>query len=98
VGVIQNIPEQPLSFEIDDVYPNPFNGAVNLSFTSPREGHCDFIVYGISGRKIYEARKPVTVGNNRIEWSPSDRIASGIHFYEIIQGDDSIRGKFVYLK
>lgn len=98
VGVIQEVPEKPLSFKIDQVYPNPFNGAVSVSFTSPQEGICDFIVYGISGQKVFETRKPVTTGNNHIEWSPSDRIASGIHFYEIIQGNESIRGKFIYLK
>lgn len=98
VGVSQNVPDKPLSFEIKDVYPNPFNGVVSVSFTSPREGYCDFIVYSVSGRKEFETRKSVTAGDNRIQWSPSDGIASGVHFYEIIRGKQSIRGKFVYLK
>jgi hypothetical protein len=98
VGLEPDTPETPISFEIENVYPNPFNGSVNLSFTSPREGFCEFIVYGISGQKIYHARKPVVVGDNLLVWRPSERVASGIHFYEIIQDNNSIRGKFVYLK
>jgi len=98
-GVIsQSHQENPRNFEIDEVYPNPFNGAVNISFTSPSKGYCDFAVYGITGEKVYESRKSIEAGCNNFQWIPSHDVASGIHFYEIIQSDRSIRGKFIYLK
>ncbi len=98
VGIVENVPQVPFDFKIKDVYPNPFNGAANISFTSPFEGYCDFVVYGITGNRIFEKREPVAIGYNQIQWSPSDDVASGTHFFEIIQSDKRIRGKFVYLK
>ena len=98
VGIEQEGPDIPLSFEVKDVYPNPFTGAVSISFSSPSETYCDFIVYGINGQKVFETRNAVVVGINRLIWTPADGIASGVHFYRISQGDKIIRGKFVYLK
>lgn len=98
VGIEREGTGVPLSFEIKDVYPNPFNGAVSISFNSPAETNCDFIIYGINGQKVFETRKAVVVGVNRLVWTPADGIASGVHFYRITQGDKSIGGKFVYLK
>ncbi|UCC79751.1 MAG: T9SS type A sorting domain-containing protein, partial [Candidatus Zixiibacteriota bacterium] len=98
VGIAENEPPVPFEFKIDDVYPNPFNGAANVSFTSATEGYCDFVVYGITGDRIFEKREPVVAGHNLIRWSPSDDIASGVHFFEIIQSDKRLCGKFIYLK
>jgi len=98
VGIDGEVSDMPWRFEIKDVYPNPFNGAVSISFSSPGETYCDFTVYGIYGQKVFETRKAVVVGVNRLVWAPSERIASGVHFYRISQGDKIIRGKFVYLK
>ncbi|UCC80720.1 MAG: hypothetical protein JSW64_05015 [Candidatus Zixiibacteriota bacterium] len=98
VGTVESVPRVPLNFAIKDVYPNPFNGAANISFSSPFEGYCRFVVYGITGNRIFEKKEPVSVGYNRIQWSPSEDVASGLHFFEIVLSNQRLNGKFVYLK
>jgi hypothetical protein len=98
VGIADNISEQPDEFAINDAYPNPFNNAVNISFTSPFQGYCDFAVYGISGEKVYQSHESVQAGENVLRWLPSGDIASGVHFYKIENAGRSLHGKLVYLK
>lgn len=98
VGMVESALEVPLDFAIKEVYPNPFNNATNISFYSPFEGYCDFVVYGITGNRIFEKREPVSIGQNLIQWSPSEDVASGFHFFEIIHSDRRLSGRIVYLK
>lgn len=98
VGIASGYKDQPSEFAIDQVYPNPFNADVRVSFVSPRSGDCRFVVYGISGDRVFESKSPVSAGFNSLTWSPADNIASGVHFFRIIQYGNSISGKFIYLK
>ena len=98
VGIVSEVNSLPSELTLLAAYPNPFNGEVRVSFASPRDGECAFIVYGLTGDEVFESSYPVRAGSNSITWRPSDDIASGVHFYRVIQSGNTIAGKFMYLK
>ena len=55
-------------------------------------------LYGLTGDEVFESSYSVRAGSNSITWRPSDDIASGVHFYRVIQSGNTIAGKFIYLK
>ncbi len=98
VGIANSGAINPSRFELISAFPNPFNGAVQISFSSPIDTDYKAAIYNISGSKVYEAKIQASAGLNNFTWTPSKDVASGIHFFEISKSDNSINGKFIYLK
>lgn len=51
-GSAGSAPEQPLQFEIGNVYPNPFRGSATLRLTVSESTHVQVIVYDMLGRRV----------------------------------------------
>ena len=82
-------------------YPNPFNGAVSVSYNLPLDGEYDLIVYDILGRKVRVLERGFfKAGSRRIIWDGTDRhsrnVASGMYFVRL-QGEGASANVKVFM-
>jgi len=93
----------PLNFELRNNYPNPFNASTTIDFTIAEPAYVTLDVYDILGNRVcrlydsYAAPGEYSViwdgrsGNNQ----PS---ASGIYFYRLSYGNDTVTRKMNLIK
>jgi hypothetical protein len=108
--VEEELVTRPLSFELEQNYPNPFNPSTAIPFRggSLEQGagstiRTTLIIYNILGEKIRtlvdDKRQP---GNYKIIWDGKDEagkeVASGIYFYRLKVGENSISKRMVLLR
>ncbi len=84
-------------------YPNPFNGAVSVSYSLPSDGEYDLIVYDILGRKVRVLERGfLPAGPRRVFWDGKDEssrgVASGIYFVRLYGEGASASTKVFMLK
>jgi len=92
----------PSELRLTGNYPNPFNGSTVISFETPAscagEGNID--IYNMLGQKINTLSIPIQGGKNTIHinnWNNTD-YASGIYYYRIEMGENTLTGRMTYLK
>ncbi len=82
-------------------YPNPFNGAVSVSYNLPSDGEYDLIVYDILGRKVRVLEQGfLLAGPRRAFWDGTDQhsrsVASGMYFVRL-HGQGASAGVKVFM-
>ena len=81
-----------------NVYPNPTNGIVNVSHTSPVSENVRVNIYDIAGRLMKTINSDdLSAGNNTINFDISG-LAEAQYIYEIITKNDILRGKICKTK
>ncbi len=88
----------PREFLLSQNYPNPFNPATNFEFRIPDFGFVTFKIYDVLGNEVatlVNEEKPA--GNYTVKFNGSN-LSSGIYFYQIIAGANSITRKMILLK
>ncbi len=91
----------PLNFEVYQNYANPFNGNTIIKYDAPESGSVNFQVYNLLGKKIVDMLyKNTQAGSYQIELDDVlvSKLASGVYFYRITYGKQSITKKMLYLK
>ncbi|MCD4650829.1 MAG: T9SS type A sorting domain-containing protein, partial [Candidatus Cloacimonetes bacterium] len=83
--------------------PNPFNPETEIQFYLPEAGTISLDVYNIRGQHITRlAQGYRTQGNHSAIWNGKDKkntsVGSGVYFYRISNGDNSIIRKMMLLK
>ena len=76
----------PHVFELDALYPNPFNPSTEVSFSLPNEGHVTLAVYDLRGQevaKIFEGAQ--SMGQHSYTWDASD-LSSGVYYVRLQSG------------
>ena len=67
-------------FELNQIYPNPFNPATTISFTVAEQMDLKLVVYDMQGREIETLfNKSHAPGSYDVSWSAKD-MSSGIYF------------------
>jgi subtilisin family serine protease len=93
----------PREFVLYQNYPNPFNLGTSISFYLPEKAEVDLSVYNVLGEKV----KTITAGafeagSHAINWNGTNNVglvvASGVYFYKLTAGDNSITKKMTLLK
>ena len=84
-------------------YPNPFNPSTTIKYYLPETEHVDLIIYDIAGRIVATlVSKQQVEGLYVIEWNGLDKlgnsVSSGIYFYKLIAGKETISRKMVLLR
>ncbi len=84
-------------------YPNPFNPSTTISYYLPEKGSVLLEIFDVSGKRVAclidgtEER-----GQHAIEWNGQDRygnaVSSGVYFYRLKAGKETISKKMVLLK
>ncbi len=85
-------------YSLDSVYPNPFNGAVSISFNAPASSSYAIRIYDIMGRAIMARDGVSHEGLNNVTWQAPADLASGVLFYVLDFGQKKLNGKMSLLK
>jgi len=93
----------PVSFTLDQNFPNPFNASTTLSFTSANYVEARLDVFNVLGQRVYhEDLGSIPSGRHRVTWNARDQngseLASGVYFYRITLGKSTQTRKMVLLK
>jgi hypothetical protein len=92
-----------LKFALDQNHPNPFNPTTTIGFTLEESGHVSLRIYDISGGLIRTVvDEPMGPGTHSKEWdgrnSNGEPVSSGIYFYRLTAGKQTLTRKAVLLK
>lgn len=76
----------PLTFELQQNFPNPFNPTTTIQFQLPFSAKTTLTVYDILGRTISTMiNENLQAGRHSVLWDSSN-VASGIYFYRLTSG------------
>jgi DNA-binding transcriptional regulator YhcF (GntR family) len=84
-------------------YPNPFNPETEISFTLPENSYVSLTIYNIQGQKVKRLLNGYQpAGPRKVIWDGRDEkgegVASGIYFYRIEAGPNTVTNRMVLLK
>ena len=85
-------------FNINSIYPNPFNPSTDISFTLPAEGYVKLSVYNIKGQEvdvIFEGYQDS--GLHSYTWDAST-FSSGIYYFHLIEKNNVSTAKGIFVK
>lgn len=90
----------PMSYELIEIFPNPFNPQVNIEFFMENSLNLDLNIYDLKGRLVESliSNKFMVSGNHSISWRP-DNLSSGDYLIKLSNDKSIIATKKVtYLK
>jgi|GEM_PF-1752459 len=91
VGPVAGAP--PALNRLERNFPNPFNPATIIRFSSARAGRADVRIFDVAGRLVQTITKNATQGINEVHWngksSEGRDLASGVYFVKVKYGDGS---------
>jgi hypothetical protein len=95
--------ELPSSFELSQIYPNPFNLQAKIDYAIPAATYVSLKIYNILGQEINELiNQEIQPGYYSIIWNGTDRfgspVSSGVYLYSLKTPDKVITKKMVMLK
>ncbi len=80
---VVDTPETPVSFELANNYPNPFNPTTTIEFSMPTSGLVELKVYDITGREVSTVHQGyLNAGVHQYTFNAGD-LASGAYFYGV---------------
>jgi hypothetical protein len=93
----------PMPLALKQNYPNPFNPSTTIRYDVPRKCRVLLEVYDVSGRRVARLVDGVQdAGHHGIEWHGTNAygrgVASGIYFYRLTAGKETISRKMVLMK
>lgn len=85
-------------YQLYQNYPNPFNPVTNISFSLGEDRYTSLRIYDVLGREITTlVSKKLLKGPYTLQWDASG-IPSGVYFYRLISGEQSITKKLIVMK
>ena len=96
---LNNISDDDFDFSIDNIFPNPFNPAARINFTTKSNEKINIVIYDLYGNKIKTLlnNKLLQTGNHSIVWNAKE-IPSGIYFINISNEKISLSEKIILQK
>ncbi len=84
-------------------YPNPFNPQTTISFSIPSSSKLELSVFNIKGQRVtILLNEIIESGNHSVSWNGKDddgnELSSGIYFYRLSNGVNTVTGKMLMLK
>jgi len=88
----------PISFELLDPYPNPFNPITNISYALPEDNVITIDIYDIEGKNITTLIDGLEFGGNHtVEWN-AENYPSGVYFVKFNSDNFSQTQKLMLIK
>ena len=86
--------EVPVSFDLKQNFPNPFNPSTQIQFSVPLTAHVTVNIYDILGRLVNTiVNGELVAGSYSVIWNGKDNFgnqcSSGIYFYQLLTNTDS---------
>ncbi|MBE2278748.1 MAG: ammonia-forming cytochrome c nitrite reductase subunit c552, partial [Ignavibacteriaceae bacterium] len=98
VSVEDNINTLPEVFNLSQNYPNPFNPSTRITFSIPEQSFVSLKVYDASGSEVAVlVNKDMSRGNHEVYFDAS-KLTSGIYFYTITAGKNTMTKKMLLMK
>mgnify|MGYP001292454222 CR=1 FL=1 len=96
---LNNISDDDFDFSINNIFPNPFNPAARINFTTKSNEKINIVIYDLYGNKIKTLLndKLLQTGNHSIIWNAKE-IPSGIYFINISNEKISLSEKIILQK
>lgn len=99
----QNTTPIPGNIVMHSNHPNPFNPSTTISFDLAQASMVSVDVYNIKGQKVRTLLNEYREnGTHSIVWNGKDRsnksVASGLYFYKLTSGKDTVTHKMLLLK
>ncbi len=84
-------------------HPNPFNPSTTIEYSLPESGYVSLTVFDVSGRRVARlVDGKQEQGPHTVQWTGRDQngraVASGIYFYKLEFGKESLTRKMVFLR
>lgn len=73
----------PVAFEVQQLYPNPSNGAAHVTLTSSRYAEVRIQVFDALGRMVSTAQHVITAGSHTLP-VPTETLISGAYYVQIV--------------
>jgi aminopeptidase N len=101
--VEEDLSSVPKQFKVAQNYPNPFNPKTIITFDLPQNATVTLEIYNVIGQKVYQEIKDFPVAyHNSFIWRGQNNqgvlVPSGMYFYRISTGSNSISKKMVLLR
>ncbi len=101
IGLSPNVEteaELPITFDVGNNYPNPFNPTTTINFTVPTATEWSVTIYNVTGQ-IVSTFSGMTAAAGPVEviWDASD-VASGVYLYRVTAGENTATKKMMLLK
>ncbi|MCL4548400.1 MAG: T9SS type A sorting domain-containing protein [Bacteroidetes bacterium] len=95
---VDNHTEVLNTFELSQNYPNPFNPTTKISFSLPLKSQIKLKVFDVLGREIQILADGVyEAGKYEVEFKATN-LPSGVYFYNLTTGSNSITKKMLLVK
>ena len=94
----QLIQNGPNKFELNSVYPNPFNPSTEITFSVPSDGFLRLSVFNIQGQEVDVIHEGFqSAGVHAYSWDAAD-MSSGVYYIRLVSGAKSSTMKAMLLK
>jgi len=98
VGIEDDIVETPSDFALLGNYPNPFNANTIIKFRLNDPTHVSLDIYNLRGQKVANiVNSSMISGEHEVAWNGND-VPSGVYFYKLTAGIQSVAKKMTLLK
>ncbi len=88
----------PTTFDLSQNYPNPFNPSTDIKVSLTQGGTMSLTIYNILGQVVQVVDQGRKAAGEYVYDINMDRFASGVYFYTLQQGTNSITKKMLLLK
>lgn len=102
-GVNDNVKMQPLSYRLEQNFPNPFNPETRIYFEIPQSHQVKVLIYNILGQKVRSlVNDNFNAGHHIINWDGRDDygniVPTGVYLYRIKAGEFIACKKMLMMK
>ena len=93
----------PVTFNLYDAYPNPFNPMTTLGYDLPEDGFVNITIYDMMGRKVKTLVNSLQTGGYKsVKWNAMDNqghlVPAGVYLYKIEFSHFVVTRKMILLK
>ncbi len=92
-GIDDNVVAQPMTYSLEQNFPNPFNPSTNIKFSLAQTGPVTVAIYNVQGQlvKTLVQNNVMQSGYHVIHWNgknlSGEQVGSGVYIYRIMAGD-----------
>lgn len=94
----ESSPSIPTSLSLSQNYPNPFNPSTRINYGIPRSGFVTLYVYDVLGRNVAEVVNGYQEAGNHEVSLTTDGLPSGIYFYRLTSGSQTVTRTMTIVK
>lgn len=97
-GVETKMTSKPADFKLSQNYPNPFNPTTAINYSLNKKSHVELKVYNVLGSEVATlVNETKNAGSYKISFDATN-LSSGVYFYQLKAGDQTITRKMMLMK